>query len=119
LITYKSLTLPITHKNRISSKIKRIKKFKRFTGYFKERLPHQLWFSLLAHKRKELEEMPEIICNKSSTTRLGRSFRRRLNLQKIKFFYNVPNVFVSGWRRKEKWIDESDRMSLYLLKSIL
>ena len=93
---YKSLTLEVTCKSSLLSKAKKIKKLKRFRGLFKDSLPPKLWFDLLANNRKEIEEMPELICNQSQI-RLNKAWKS-LNIKNLKFFLNVRRLSQSKWK---------------------
>jgi len=42
------------------SKIKKIKKLKRFAGLSNEGPPQVSWFRILRYNRKEIEEVPEV-----------------------------------------------------------
>jgi len=95
---YKNLALQVKPQNRLLSKIKKIKKLKKFTGHCKDfLLPQKVWFNLLVNSRKDIEEIPEITCKEPLRTRLDKPFWNRLNSKKIQFFYNVKAI--SEWNR--------------------
>ena len=87
---YKSLTLERPTNRALLSKFKKIKKLKRFTGTFEDKLPQNLWFNLFANTRKEVEEFPELISN----FKPGPFFSERLLIQKIKFFPSVKRILL-------------------------
>jgi len=91
---YQGLTLEVTRQGSLLSKVKKIKKLKKFTGLFKDNLPQKLWFVLLANQRKEIEEIPQVISKKVSL-RYSQSFWKRLTLQRIKYFLNMRSPFRS------------------------
>jgi len=94
---YKSLTLQATCQSPLLSKVKKIKKLKRFTGYFNRHLPQQLWFNLLGNNRKEIEEVPQISSNKMRV-RPSKAFWEKLNQQKLKNFWNVTRIWLPKLR---------------------
>jgi len=57
---YHNLTLEISSQSPLLSKLKRIKKLKKFTGHLKSNLPQQIWFNLLENNHREIEEIPRI-----------------------------------------------------------
>lgn len=93
---YHNLTIKITPSHPLLSKIKQIKKLKRFTGLFCEALPHKLWFNLLANSRKEIEEIPRIMPLEHDSNKT-KSFWQKLNLHKVKFLPNLRRVAIPTW----------------------
>ena len=94
---YKNLTLETSFYSPFLSKVKKIKKFKRFTGLFKGYLPQGLWFNLLASPRKEIEEIPQI-CSVKKSIKPSESSKKRLEQQKIRFFPNMTRALLSEWK---------------------
>jgi len=87
---YKSLTIDIMHYNPLFSKIKNIKRIKRFTGLYKQNLPQKLWLNLLGSTRKDLEEIPFILNNGFDPD--DNIFCEKLYLQSTRSFLNITRL---------------------------
>jgi len=85
---YKSLSLEKTPNRSLLGKVKKIKRLKKLTAVFADKLPQKFWFNLFANTRKEIEEFPEL--NHFFTT--DPFLSERLILQKAKFFPNVKRM---------------------------
>jgi len=79
---YKSLALVMKPQHSLLSKIKKIKKLKRFSGNFNDQIPQVDWFKILANIRKELEEFPGIDFQQT-----GRFFWANSPLKTVKFSF--------------------------------
>jgi len=89
---YHHLIIETTQKDALLSKIKRIKRLKKFTGLFKQNIPQaSLWLNLLRDTRKTIEEVP-ILGSTSSRLRVNQLFWRKLYHQNLKSFLNITRV---------------------------
>jgi len=81
-----------TRKSALLSKIKRIKRLKKFTGLFKQKTPQApLWLKSLRNARKNIEEVP-ILGSIDFSLGVNQLFWRKLYHQNLKSFLNITRV---------------------------
>jgi len=88
----KSLILQGSCRNALLSRVKRIKKVKRFTGYLKDNFQQSIRLHVLTNNQKEIEEIPQIYANKFHEG-LSQAF---LNRQKLKLFLNLKTLRITS-----------------------
>jgi len=93
---YQNLALVMKPGNFLTSKIKRIKKLKRFSGNFNDRLPQANWSKILANSRKEIEEIPQ-----THLSQAHRFFLAEATLRAVKFFLKITKLQLPTYKCQE------------------
>jgi len=104
---YKSLTLEVARQNPLFSKIKKVKKLQTFTGAFKEKFPEALLRTLLGNSQKNIEEIPQIICDPSKIG-LNKPFWVRLTEWEIRCFPHITRLALPRRKVEETRIEDLD-----------